>query len=1104
MTQSTVSSQFFTNRGGNTLMKEFEGILQNNPQIRHLDAVVGFLRASGYFSLRPFLNSIDKARILIGIDVDKYIAEATRRGTIFFGAGEEVKKDYLSGLRSDIENAPYAKQIEEGIMQMAQDIADGKLEVRAHPSKKIHAKLYVLYPDNFNQYAGGMAITGSSNLSGNGLGISEEKQYEFNVKLNRYDDVAFARDEFEQLWGEAVNCEISADDVKTTIGTTYLKSDVAPYDLYIKMLMEYFANRQMTIDDEEAEYIMPQGYTKYEYQMDAVSEGYQKLLRYNGFFLADVVGLGKTVVATMIARKFLIMNGRENTKILVVYPPAVEKNWKETFHDFGIDTNAKFIPNGSLSKVLDEENRDYWNADEYDLILVDEAHKFRTRDTQSFNDLQAICKMPRVSPGGVPGYKKKVMLISATPMNNTPSDIYNQIMLFQDPRHCTIDGVSNLTAFLSPLIKEFKQYRKDTEAHAEEFKKLAEQVRDRIIKPITVRRTRTDIENIPRYRNEVGQFPQVEQPNESRYELNEKTADLFEQAMHILTGELLYARYQAIAYLKPEISKKYYDNAERVSHNLAGICKNGLVKRLESSFFAFKESLQTFKQANRNMIDMFAHNKVYITPDLDINAMIEAGLTEEEIEEKISRKAETNPNNAIFEAKDFRPGFIDMLRRDQDILDRMCADWDSVSDDDDSKFARFDDMLQHELFRKDINPGQKLVVFSESIDTIKYLKQRLQRKDVLLISAENRDRMFNTILENFDANYSKEQKNTYNILLTTDALSEGVNLHRSNVIVNYDTPWNSTRLIQRIGRVNRIGSKSNHIYNYVFYPSRQGNKEINLTQISLSKIQIFHTTYGEDNKIYSGEEVIERDLSKLFDEAINAGREEANLELPYFEELRNLYLNNRREYNRIAKMSLRSRTGRSARAVDTRTLSNNTLVFLKTNLRKVFYLVDEDAAHELSVLDALSYFKAEPSEPQVPRIPSHHEQVEKALQAFNSRLNEDYQAQESPQPTNNMGTQVQTAISLIAVILREIEDPDLYQKVARLKTLVERGVIAYLAKRLQRIQKQLKKKQLTHDEAVSEVIELSRKYAPYYLAEEQLLKENNETDAHIILSESFQ
>ena len=1101
---SVIPTNIFTNKDGNTLIREFEGVLSNNPSIKHLDAVVGFLRASGYFSLRPFLNNINKARILIGIDVDKYIAKATRQGMLFLGAEENVKEDCLKQIRHDIERADYKKEVEEGIFQLVQDLIDGKLELRVHPSKKIHAKIYVLYPEGFNQYTQGIMITGSSNLSGNGLGITQDKQYEFNVKLSQYDDVKFAQNEFEQLWNEAKGCEITAEDIDTNIKQTYLGEDISPYDLYMKMLMEYFSDR-IEESSNENPLEMPEGYNRFDYQIDAVVEGYQKLLRYNGVFLADVVGLGKTIIATMIAKKFLQENGRGNTKILVVYPPAVEQNWKAIFRDFQIDQYTKFVTNGSLSKVLDEENYDYWNPEEYDLIIVDEAHKFRSTDTEAFKCLQEICKMPRVNPGNIKGYKKKVMLISATPMNNTPADIYNEILLFQDPRHCTIDGVSNLTAFFNPLIAEFKRLKSDSSSDLYGYKKLAEQVRERIIKPLTVRRTRTDIENIPRYQKDIASFPKVEKPIASRYELNEHLASLFERAMKVITKDLRYTRYQAIVFLKPEVAKGQYDHAAIAGRNLAGITKNSLVKRLESSFFAFKQSINNFKKANQNMIDMFECGKVYVTPDLDINHLIETGLSEEDIEEKINSKAQTNSKNAIFSASDFSQEFIENLHHDQEILNKMCSDWSQVSDEDDSKFARFHDLLKHELFKLSINPGQKLVVFSESADTVRYLAQRINRNDVLAISAKNRSEKFKTIRENFDANY-KNQSNDYNIILTTDVLAEGVNLHRANVIVNYDTPWNATRLMQRIGRVNRIGSMSKNIYNYVFYPSREGNREIKLNQIVFSKIQTFHTTFGEDNQIYSTDEVIDRNLDKLFDEAMHEQTADQNLELPFYEELRNLYKTNRKEYDRISKISLRGRTGRVAREVEGVELSGDTLVFLKTNFRKVFFLVSENVM-ELSMLDALKYFRALPEEERVPRIEQHHCHVEMALKKFLQIKEEEIKTQEYPQEDSfNRGAQVAISLNLLSNFLREIDDPELREKIAQLRILVEKGVISYLSKRLQRIQKDLRrigsKSRLTHDQALDEIITMADKYARYYVADYALEKEQEST-AEIILSESF-
>lgn len=136
------------------------------------------------------------------------------------------------------------------------------------------------------------------------------------------------------------------------------------------------------------------------------------------------------------------------------------------------------------------------------------------------------------------------------------------------------------------------------------------------------------------------------------------------------------------------------------------------------------------------MIDMFANDKIFITPDLDINNLIAAGLSEEEIEEKLNAKAQDNPKNASFRAADFNPEYIGMLKKDQEILEQMCSDWASVTEADDSKFAKFNDLIKHELFKADRNPERKLVVFSESVDTVEYLAKRINRKDVLVISAK--------------------------------------------------------------------------------------------------------------------------------------------------------------------------------------------------------------------------------------------------------------------------------------------------------------------------------------------------------------------------------
>jgi Superfamily II DNA and RNA helicases len=1087
-----MSTKFFTNTETNTLINKMEGVLKNNNMINCFDAVVGYLRASGYFQIREFLGKIDNIRILVGINTDKFIAEAQQKGLIYMHNCEQIKDELLQNIKKDIESSHYSKTVEDGMLQFIDDIINKKIEVRAHPSRRIHAKIYLLYPDNFNEHTlGATVITGSSNLSDRGLGIGNDRQYEFNVLLNDHQDVCFAKSEFEQLWKEAEGCDILPIDAKKVKGGTYLAGDVTPYELYIKLLVEYFDDRISYDFNNVLE--MPKGFKKMEYQIEAVDEGFKKMLKYDGFFLSDVVGLGKTVIATMIAKRFILENGINNTKILVVYPPAVEKNWKTTFNRFGI-TNVKFVSNGSLKKILDPDNYDYWQPEEYDLILVDESHKFRNHKTGIFQQLQEICKYPRINTGKIEGRKKKIMLISATPLNNSPEDLYHQILLFQNPRQSTLDGISNLTAFFSPKTQEFQRLKNESPLNVTAVKKLYEEIREKAIKPITVRRTRTDIEAIDRFRKDVDDFPKVQKPSKVEYLLNTKQTDLFNFTVEQLINKLQYSRYKAISGLKDEVQNQYYEKAELVSKSLAFIMKTLLVKRLESSFYAFKQSLRKFHDANGRMIEMFENDRVFIAPDLDVNKFYENGLSDEEIEEEILKVQEENPKNRIFKADDFEPVFFDGLRSDQAILEGLLNNWEEQKNEEDPKLNKFVELLQNELFDPQKNIGQKLVIFSESTDTVNYLNSYLNRDGVLSISAKNRNKQFKAIEQNFDAN-AEVQGNDYNIILTTDVLAEGINLHRSNIIVNYDTPWNSTRLMQRIGRVNRIGSIAPFIYNYVFYPSAQGNNEIHLVKNSLAKIQAFHTAFGEDNQIYSTDEIIDLNLDKLFEASIE--KEEVNKELLILEELKKLKDLNPKEFRRIKELNLRCRTGRIFRTVNDTLLHNASLVFLKTKERNNFYLVNETETCELSSLVALEYFYAEKEEPAVTRIEQHNDQVLRAKRKFESDIQ---LAFNQPSEAKASGQQVRGAVNFINRFKPTIDNPEKVILLEHLIKLVEWGTLTNLAIDINKMIKQIEKGLITREEAFERTIAMAQKYDSYYIDES---KEVELELPVIILSESF-
>ena len=294
-----MTTKFFTNRKHNTLYQKFAGVFENNKTITEFDALVGYFRSTGYFKLRPHLEGLQQIRILVGIDVDKATQVAHQKGlSLLFGADTEtIEKDYSLQLKKEIAEADYNSEYEQSVAQFIDDIARKKIILKAHPSRSIHAKIYIMRPDGYSEHLSGEVITGSSNLSVAGLGATENdanKNYEFNVLLRDYDDVKFATDEFNLLWEEAT--EILPSVLEGVKKKSHLRDDITPLQLYYKLLIEYFGEEVNFDPDSIGD--LPSGFMRLQYQLDAVEQGYQLLNKYNGFFLADVVGLGKTVIAT--------------------------------------------------------------------------------------------------------------------------------------------------------------------------------------------------------------------------------------------------------------------------------------------------------------------------------------------------------------------------------------------------------------------------------------------------------------------------------------------------------------------------------------------------------------------------------------------------------------------------------------------------------------------------------------------------------------------------------------------------------------------------------------------------------------------------------------
>ena len=1091
-----MSTKFFNNGLGHTLFDKLKGIATEMTTFDRFLAVVGFFRSSGYFKLRKELGDVSEIKILVGINIDD-IFRKHNKALLMLADAEKAKEIYHEGFKEDIVNAQYAPEVEEGILQMCEDLVSGRLQMRIHATKNLHAKFYLCLPENHNEHSYGWVIMGSSNISNSGLGITRSPRYELNVAMKDYDDVKFCSDEFWKLWEEAI--PLTAEDIEKYQSQTYLGYQPTPYELYIKVLIDTFGDQV----EDDFTIQLPDGVKDLKYQKDAVIQGYQMLMKHNGLFLADVVGLGKTMIATMIAKRFVEANGK-STNVLVVYPPALEDNWKNTFKLFGIYKKAQFITNGSLSKVLDGRDQ-YKDKEEFDLVIVDEAHGFRSDSSGKYDELQKICKSPCINAGLPKSTQKKVMLLSATPLNNRPDDLQNLLLLFQNSQNCTIDGIPNLKAFFSPLILDYNKLMRERDQRnvTNEVDSIYEQIRSKVIDKVTVRRTRNNILNDEDYRADIASqgivFPNILPPSELTYQMDADTSARFYETLASLSDEehpehLYYARYRAVEFLKPEYRNRY-KNAEHIGQTLAGIYRVHMVKRLESSFYAFKKSLRTLLRITTDMIKMFEANKVIIAPELKVKDLQAKDMELDEIIEYALNKG-YEVDDILYEADAFQPVFLQMLHNDKNVLERLNQDWEK--EDDDPKFDLFRRKLETEFLKEDINPSGKLVLFSESVDTLTYLQERLThelgRTDVLMVTASNRNRLGQVIKENFDANYPSDSRK-YNLIITSDVLAEGVNLHRSNVIVNYDSPWNATRLMQRIGRVNRIGSKAPCIYNYMFYPSQQGDKEIKLYKNALVKLQGFHSAFGEDAQIYSKEEIVKE--FKMFDNHI---KDSIDQKIALLREVRELYHTNRELYHKIKALPMKSRVMREKKAH-----SGKSIIFVSSNVKTEFYLATPKGVEVIDFLDAVKYLKAKPEEKPAPfkNEELHYKHVNSALTRYTTEYVE--AADTSSINRTDLDKTSLEANKFLRTIKQLASDNELKSQCDVLMGYINEGIYAQLPRYLKNLSREYKndRAKLKQDEykLQAEINGLLQEYQT--MNKEQRHDAQDISNPQIIISETF-
>lgn len=918
----TTDLKFFTNEPERDLYSRFSTILKSNTQF--FDVLVGYFRSSGFFRMYPAMESVEKIRILVGLNVDHFTVKIIDRVkeevkyTSF--TRSESKEQFKDDIENEFEKATIASEVEKGVRIFIDWLKSGKLEMRLYTKAPIHAKVYIMRKDpNKILDTFGSVITGSSNFSEAGL----LNNLEFNVELKDAPDVQFALDKFEELWSESE--DIKETYIETVQNHTWIRDDITPYELYLKTLYEFF-KEEINSDKENFQTLLPPGYMRLQYQMDAVTQARSRLDAYGGVFISDVVGLGKTYICAMLANSF-----NRNTYKLVICPPVLTDYWNSVLQEFDV-ARYDVVSLGKLDKVIER------GTDKYSYVFVDEAHRFRNSDTESFTQLHQICR------------GKKVVLISATPINNYTSDIENQLYLFQSKQSGTINGIRNVETFFRDLNGKLKKYDKGTPEYMKQLRENSEEIRDKLLREVMIRRTRTEIEAYyaEDLRKQGLKFPKVGSPEKIIYTFDEETNDAFNETIATIKN-FKYTRYMPLLYLK---DKKKYATMMAAQRNMGGFMKGILVKRLESSFYAFRMTLSRFIDSYEKFIHMAENGKVYISKKVNVYDLLDDGNTE-----RLMYLIEQQ-DVMVFETKEFEPRFMRDLRQDLTELQYMQDLWNRIGDD--PKLNEF----KKNLVQNSVMLEKKIIVFTESKETAEYLCENL--KDiyddrVIFFSGQSSQSLKVEIEDSFNPKNEDKNNDKYDLLITTDVLAEGVNLHRANVLVNYDLPWNPTRIMQRVGRINRVGTAYDRIYVFNFFPTAQSEKQVPMEERILEKLQAFHDTLGEDYKYLSDEEEVSP--KKLFSDLnrnMDSDEESTNPELAYLAVIRQIRDNDPSLFSRIKRLPKKAKAGKSSGIVS----ENSTIGFIRKGAMKTFFQTGAKTK-QLSFMEAIKLIEAKPDEKRV-------------------------------------------------------------------------------------------------------------------------------------------
>lgn len=1002
-------SNFITNQEPKDLKKRLIQLINASNELKFL---VGFFYYSGISELYETLRSNHKVvlKILVGLNVDiinkKLVEFDFENEPNISGKVEKFFYSIKSSINSEhFDTQPYYEQIT-FFLQM---IIENRLIIRK-TEKPNHAKLYLFKLNESQIVKKELLITGSSNLTNAGL----INQHEFNVEISDY-GFAEAEKYFDDLWKMAI--KITEDDLLKKklielIENETLIKEITPFEAYCYVLKCYVDTYHIGKSDNKIKKILKQnGYSEYSYQMDAINQAISIIKHHNGVLIADVVGLGKSIIASAVAKAI----GKRG---IILCPPGLigDENhtmgWKKYKEEFELH-DWKVRSSGDLNKVYEylKDNRDY------EVIIIDEVHKFRNQDTENYELLKNICR------------NKIVILLTATPFNNSPTDILSLLKLFITPKKSTITLDDNVELKFSQMQTKFDKLSfiikyhnsKDTKKKQKaeknfkdlfgtdgidlgnvknEIRFIANTIRD-IIEPIIIRRNRLDLTTHSEYKNEITELSKIRNPEEYFFELDLEQSEFYDLIISDYfsspdeRGRFKGAIYRPFEYEEGIVGKsieeieKLKDDKNREflqQRNLFDIMRRMIVKRFESSFGAFEQTIINFLKIYKNVIRFITRrgngdpkSGEYILDRKLLEKIVEImsgddydGTSVEDLIQDYVDKIEKGvypKSHKIYKIENFKQAnlFIDDINNDIETLNEILVklkDYNLIENDPKSKamFDKLDFLLKNKSNPEE--PKRKVLIFSEFADTIKFVEKKLMLYNsknnysdrTLVIHGSISKSTRETIDCNFNAT-AKTPKDDYDIILTTDKLSEGFNLNRAGVVINYDIPWNPVRVIQRVGRINRISKKVfDELMIVNFFPTEKGANFIRSREIASNKMFMIHNTLGEDTKIFDADET---PTPSNFYESLNKNPDsdgEVNLYTRVFNLYEELKVTNPDIIKKLDNMPPRIKSSKEFS-------DDEMLVFIKKNRMYVraFKKVDNKIIHEQPLLESiLNKIKCEP------------------------------------------------------------------------------------------------------------------------------------------------